>query len=139
MARNNTVHLVASGDIRPCRFVKISGANAGAEADANEETIGISGDSTKGPPGISGSSTNHAESTDPIELYGLGDECKVEAGGSFSAGDKLKSDADGKAVVSATTGATMQNVSARALEASTGSGQLVRVVVERDTYYPALA
>lgn len=130
---------VAEGDIRPSRFVKIgSGDFSVLEADANEAVLGIAMEGTKTAP-IPSASANAAEDGDHLHVYGPGEECLLELGsGGITAGAYLKSDADGKGVAAATTGATQQNRGARALEGG-AEGDKVRVVVHIETNYPALA
>lgn len=131
---------VAGGDIRPARFVKVSTAadNAVLEADANEAIIGIATEATQDAP-IPGASANAAESGDPVKVYTIGSECLLEIGsGGVTAGAEIKSDADGKGVLAATTGTTVQNIGAVALEAAS-AGELARVVVVRYKTRPALA
>lgn len=134
---NTPPNLRASGEIRPCRFVKISGSNLGAEADANEEVIGITWQDGRYPPLNDLVTDNpHAITDDPIRLYGDGDICLLEAGGTWVAGERLKSDADGKGVAAATSGTTLQNVGAIALEAA-ASGEKRRVQVNIHGEMPA--
>lgn len=133
---NPSTTLLASGDIRPCRFVK---ANASAdfgctEADANEVVIGIVDQSTK-----AFDSSLHASAGLPAHVFIEGAECLLEVGsGGVTAGAFIKSDADGKGVLAATTGTTEQNHGAQALEAG-AEGALVRVRVHLASRYPALA
>lgn len=138
-------NLVANGNIRPFRFVKQDDSGTpesfmAKEADANEIVIGIAGEGTNYPP-LSDIVTTayHAQAGQPVKLNGQGEICFLEAGGSFAAGARLKSDADGKGVAIATTGTTIQHFGARALEASTGDGQIVRVQVLIGSERPALA
>lgn len=127
MARNQTPQLVANGNIPPSVFVKIDTSKNHAvlkNAAATTPSIGISGTSTKAPPGISGSSTNHAEQGDPCEVFSIGDICLLTLGGSVTRGDRLTSDANGAGVTAATT----NEYGAIALE-SGSSGELIRVQV----------
>jgi hypothetical protein len=92
--------MIAGGDIRTCRFVKISTAanHTLLEADAGEMPIGISTGAAKEAP-QDGSDTKAAESGDHVEWFGLGEVCLLELGsGGCTAGAILKSDADGKGV-----------------------------------------
>lgn len=135
---NTPPNLRATGTIRTCRFVKLSGDNTGAEADANEDAIGISYQSGKNPPLNDLVSSNpHAESGDPIQIYGEGDICLLEYGDTVTAGLDLKSDADGKGVPVATTGTTIQLARAKALEGGS-SGEKKRVQIIRNDIRPAL-
>jgi hypothetical protein len=130
---------IAAGTIRPSRFVKQSTAAdfAFLEADANEAIIGVSHESTQDAP-IPGASANAAEDGDALAVYPIGVVCLLELGGTVARGDELKSDADGKGVVRATTGTTVQNIGALALESGV-SGELIKVLVFRSSVRPALA
>lgn len=137
---NTAPHFKASGTIRPARFVKISGSNTCAESDANEKVIGVSMLGTNQPP-LEDLVTNAyaAESGDSLEIHGDGDICYLELGsGGATAGQDLKSDADGKGVAAATTGTTIQQIGATALETAS-AGELCRVQVYRATILPAVA
>lgn len=138
---NTPPRLVAGGDIYPCRFVKqsTSADNTGLQATANDRIIGISYDSGKYPP-LSDLVTDnpHAESGDPIGLYGDGDDsCLLELGGTVAAGGRIKSDANGKGVAIATSGTTIQQSGAVALEEG-DSGEKIRVHVQVSSERPAL-
>lgn len=124
---NTPPNLRASGTIRPSRFVKISGVHTGAEADANEDAIGISYQDGKYPPlNDLVTTNNHAENGDPIRLYGEGDICLLTLGGSVTAGNQIKSDADGQGVAASSAG---DKVRAVALESgSSGEKRLVQIV-----------
>lgn len=131
---------IAGGTIRPARFVKVSTAadNTVLEADANEEVVGIATEATQDAP-IPGASANAAETGDPLKVYSIGSECLLYIGsGGVTAGANIKSDADGKGVLAATTGTTVQNIGAVALEAAS-ENELARVLVVRYKDRPALA
>ena len=141
MGRNNTPQLVATGNIRPCRFVKMDTGedNSGAEADANEVTLGISEEGTEAAPIPSQTTQYHASDGTPIGLYSAGDICLLKAGsGGWTRGDRLKSDADGQGVTIASSGTTVQNIGAIGLE-SAAEGAFGRVQVRHESYRPALA
>ena len=129
-----TPGLRAGGTIRPYRFVKVESSedNSALECDANEEAIGVTDGSNK-----EFDRANHAEDGDQIRLQ-PGEVVRAEAGGTFNAGDNLKTDADGKAVVAATTGTTNQNVVAVALEDG-AVGKIVSVRREPKVIRPAIA
>lgn len=93
---------VASADIRPSRFVKISGNNTVAECVANDQAIGISDESTELAP-IPGAAVLAASSGNACRVYGLGEQCEVIAGGTVTAGQYLKPDANGLAVACSAT------------------------------------
>lgn len=128
--QNVSPQLIAGGDIRPSRFVKVSGVadNTALEADANEVIIGISQAGTRDAPGLTGTSANAAVAGDPVQIFGLGDVCLLTIGsGGCTSGDRLKSDADGKGIPIAGTGGN-QNVGAIALE-TCGENELCRVQI----------
>lgn len=121
----------ASENIRPCRCVTISGDHTVAEGDANERCIGITYQDEKFAPLNDLVSTNyHAQSGDTVRMYGLGDVCLLQYGGTITAGDYLKSDADGQGVTIASSGTTPQYVIAQALEGgSSGDRRLVQILI----------
>lgn len=123
--------LQASADILPFRFVKMTGAKTCATAGANERIIGVSGPGTRYAP-LSDlvTTNNHANTGEPVQVRGDTDICLVTAGASFSAGVALKSDATGRAVAIATSGAATQNVGAIALEAATAANELIQVQIQ---------
>jgi len=137
---NTPPRLVAGGDVYPCRFVKMSTAadDRGLQATANDAPIGISYDGGKHAP-LSDLVTDnpHAEAGDPIGLYGEGDQCLLELGGTVVRGGRLKSDANGKGVAVATTGTTIQQYGAIALESGV-SGEKARVFILLGSERPAL-
>lgn len=132
--------LIAGGDIRPARFIKLSTAadHTALEADANERIFGVAVDAFQDAP-MPGGDTDAAESGDAFRYYGVDDTCTVTVGsGGVTAGALLKSDADGKAVLAATTGTTTQWIAGEALEAAS-ENELARIVVRSYPYRPALA
>lgn len=137
---NTPPRLAAGGTIYPCRFVKMSTAadDRGLQATANDAPIGISYDSGKYAPLSDLVSDNpHAVAGDSIGLYGDGDQCLLELGGSVTRGGRIKSDADGKGVAVATTGTTIQQYGAIALESGSTS-EKIRVFVLLGSERPAL-
>jgi len=130
--------VVSGGTIRTSRFVKLSTAadNTILECDANEQCIGVSTEAAQDAP-IPGASTDAAAAGDQCAMHPIGSVCLVQAGDAITRGDKLKSDADGKAVPAATTGTTVQWVNGRALE-SASADELVKIVVESYPFRPAL-
>lgn len=136
---NTPPNLLASGTIRPCRFVKISGAFQCAEADANEDVIGVSMEGTNTAP-LSDlvTSDNAAVSGDSLRIFGNGDTCLLQIGDTVTYGQRLKSDADGKGVPVATTGTTIQYYGARALQSGSAS-EKIWVQIEIGVIRPALA
>lgn len=134
--------LVANGNIRPFRFVKIDttagNSHFGLEADANDKLIGVCGGETNQPPLSDLVSTNyHAQAGQHIKLHPDGEETLLQLGGTVVQGDRLKSDNDGQGVVIATTGTTIQHYGAIALEAG-DSGERIRVQVLIGSERPAL-
>lgn len=124
---------VASGNISPARFVKISGEFSVAQSGAGEEIIGVAQEGSLAPPGIAealgGSQTYYAATSGKtLKVFGLGDVCVVTAGtGGCTAGSKVKSDADGKAVNVGTASGTF-NVGGIALQTvSAGEKCLIQV------------
>jgi hypothetical protein len=71
-------------------------------------------------------------------VAGLGSMCYVEAGATVTAGQYLKSDSQGRAVPVATSGTTVQNYGAIALQGGS-SGEKIRVLVIIGKVRPALA
>jgi len=138
---NTPPRLVAGGTIYPCRFVKFSTAadDRGLQATANDKLIGISYPNGKYSP-LSDLVTDnpHAAAADPIQLLGDGEQGLLELGDTVTRGDKLKSDADGKGESVATSGTTLQQYGAIALESGV-SGDKIRVFVLLGSERPAVA
>lgn len=128
---NTPPNLIARGTIRPCRFVTLDASNdfSVVESDANSQIIGISQEGSNYPPLNDLNLTDvAADSGDPIQIYGDGDTCLLQIGGNVTRGNRLKSDADGQGVAIASTGTTIQQIGAVALQSGT-SGQKIRVQV----------
>ena len=128
-------NLVANGDIRPYRAVAPTGSadNACGEANANNICFGIVGGDTK-----AFDSANHAESGDQVSLQ-PGNVVLIELGsGGATRGNSLKTDADGKGVEVAGSGATNQNHIGIALE-SGAAGAIVRMYWQPLVIRPALS
>ena len=123
---------VANGEIFPARFVKISAATvngttysadfAVVQCGVGDDIIGVSQEGSLAPPGIAealvGGTQTYPAATlgKTLKIFGLGDVCVVTAGtGGCTAGSKVKSDADGKAVNVGTTAGTF-NVGGIALQ-----------------------
>ena len=131
---------ISGGTIRTARFVKQSTAadQTFLEADANEQAVGISDVAPKAAPIDGANATDIAASGDQFMYHPEGNVCLLEIGsGGVTRGAQIKSDADGKGVLAATTGATMQWVGAMALETD-AEGELARVLVKVFPIYPAL-
>ena len=135
-------HLLANGDIRPARFVKLTYGDGGVakafEADANESPIGISQEGTNTAPIPGVTSDKAAEQGQGLQLHVEGEECLLELGGTVAVGNFVKSDADGKGVAAATTGTDVQYVGATALESGV-AGNKIRVKVQLMSHRPAIS
>lgn len=134
-----TIPFEAGGSIAPSIFVKVSTAAdfKVLAAGANDAVIGISSAAAHDAP-LSGASTTAAESGDSLEVHPIGSVALLQAGsGGWTRGDELKSDSSGYGVTRATTGTTVQNVGAIALE-SASEGEFGRVLVIRTSIRPAL-
>lgn len=135
MARNVVPNYLAAGDINPSRFVTaaISLDFAVTQSLATEYAIGVSQAASRLPQmgqfGASGVSTLAAPSGSPIDVYGAGEECSLELGGTVLAGDFLKPTTGGKGIT-ATVGT--DKIGAQALQAGV-SGDIIRVVVHKDS------
>lgn len=135
---------VANGTIRRARFVKVdpSDNNSVLEADANERVIGISqlAGRTAPIPSVTADPPEAAQSGEFLTVHNQGESgVLLELGtGGATAGGLLKSDADGKGVAIATTGTTIQQIGARALETAS-AGELCKVEIVIFSERPALA
>ena len=120
-------HLVASGNILPSRFVKISGNFQAAQAGAGERSCGISqvGTNVAPIPGIP--SQYAAESGQSLDIHGLGSICSLTLGGTVVANDLLKADANGAGVTAAAT----DEVGAVALQGGATGEQITVQVINR--------
>lgn len=141
MDRDFDFTLVATGNISPCRIVKLatSADGAGTAAGANERAIGISGTGTRGAPGTPADDGFLAISGESVPVFGPGRKCLLELGGTVVRGDYIKAGAAGVGITSATTGATMQNVIAVALQSGVSGDKVLVVVLPPTPYYPALS
>jgi hypothetical protein len=125
---NTSPHLIAGGDIYPCRFVKLSSVSdhTGLQATANDSVIGVSQEGSNYPPLNDLVATHKAATTgQTFRLFGDGDTCLIEAGEAFDRGTRLKADANGRGVAILTTGTTLQNIGAVALQSAAASGEKV--------------
>lgn len=140
MDRDFDFNLNATGNVSPCRFVKLDTSADGscAAAGANEATIGISGDGSRIAPGTPGDDGFIAVAGETVGAFGPGRKCLLELGGTVTRGDRLRSGSGGVGVAAATTGTTLQEVGARALQSGV-SGQRILVLVEQYPYRPALS
>lgn len=95
---------VAAGTIRPSRFVKLDVTADGKvlEADAGEPIYGISQKGTRNVPYSTLDDGNAAIAGENVHIFGPGEKCSLQLGGTVAVGDRLKSDADGKGVATTT-------------------------------------
>ncbi|QDU97528.1 hypothetical protein [Lignipirellula cremea] len=130
---------VAKGDIVPMRFVKVHSADFSVvQATANAAVRGVSQEGSRTAPTPDVSTLLAASSGETLLVYGETEDCLLEIADDVSPGDKLKSDANGKGVPIATTGTTLQQIGAVALEGG-ASGDRIRVQVSLGSERPALA
>lgn len=127
----------ASADIRTSRFVKVSGEFTIAECDANEDIFGISQQGTNEAP-IPGVTSDLAASTgQSCRVHKPGERCFIRSGDAITAGNRLKSDNDGRGVPIATSGTTPQRYGAKALQDAAAADELVEVEVVLGVESPA--
>lgn len=121
-------HFIAGGDIRPGRIVTTTNsAFSVVEAGATSNPIGVSVLPTNLPSIVGVTSpTLAASSGEPVPVIILG-EALVEAGGAITAGQFVKSDAQGRAV--AASGAGNHFCVGYALEAASAAGDFIRIMV----------
>lgn len=134
------LQLVARGAIAPFRFVKLdtSTENGCLQATDNSDIIGVAQGGTNKPE-VSGlvSAQYAAEAGQPLRVSGVGSIAMLEVGGTVTPGQYLKSDSQGRGVPVATTGTTIQNYGAIALQGGS-SGSIIRVQVIIGKVRPAL-
>jgi hypothetical protein len=116
----------SSGNINPSRFVVISGDNTVAQAGAGARTIGICQEGQKKPPLPGETNVYAAEQYDPIEVFGIGQEVLLELGGTVTANDPIKPDANGKGVQASGT-----DLYGAVAKTGGASGEKIMVIVER--------
>jgi len=135
------LQLTARGNIAPFRFVRVdtSSENGCVQAGDNTDIIGIAQGGTNKPE-VAGliSAQYAAENGQPVRVAGVGAVTLLEVGGNVTAGQYLKSDANGKGVPVATTGTVIQNYGAMALQ-SGSAGSIIRVMVIIGKVRPALS
>lgn len=126
MSETRSAGGIAEGVIRPARFVKI-GTDEGAllECDAGERPIGISFRGTRRSQ-LLYTGDDLAQSGEPLSYYTAGARCWLEVVATVAAGDRLKSDADGKGTP-ATADAEIYGATALA---DGVAGELIPVVVD---------
>jgi hypothetical protein len=101
-----TLTQLLSGTVTARRFVKVTGAQAGA----GENTLGVA---------RTGGSSGERIAVDVLGT------AVVEAGAAVTAGDTIKADSNGKAITWATSGAKV----ALALQTAAGDGSLIEVLL----------
>jgi hypothetical protein len=137
--RNAAPNFIAGGDIYPSRFVMASTAadNTALGCTAGFAPIGISQVGSKvpitNPQGQLGGSSSvspdkAAESGDQIQIFGLGDICWLECGGTVTRGDLLEAAGTTTNIGRGITSNVYRNYGAEALESGT-VGQLIRVQI----------
>jgi hypothetical protein len=111
--------LTASGTIAPNRFVKISGPFQGAQCAAiTDFPIGVTDQSTR----AFDNTTEHAVSGDEISLQ-PSRLVQVVCGAAVTAGNRVGSDASGRAIVAVTT----SPIFGTALTTSAAAGEVIWV------------
>lgn len=110
------INAIAGGTIRPNRMVAVDPTddNQVVECEAGQACHGVCGGNN-----LDFTSDNHATDGDQVSIQ-VGNIVYVQTGAAVTAGDPLKSDADGKAI----TGGGNSNLVA--LEDSSGDGQIIR-------------
>jgi len=130
----------ASGTIAPMKWVNISGVRTVAQVDSAtaDMPFGLSQEGQKLTPGVTGSDTDvAAASGDQVQVIGPGNVGLSKAGGTITAGDIVKPDANGDSVATGSTAATKYLNGGFALE-SAASGEYFEVYVfPHTTTFPA--
>lgn len=129
--QGNQRSFMAAGTIGPSLFVslvKVAGVNQAevSVSPANDVAYGVSHEGTREAP-IPGVVPATALDGEPCLVYGLGDPCEVYAAEIVTAGNYLKPDVNGRAVI-ATEG---EQYSAVAVSTTTAPNQKVKVTVMR--------
>lgn len=134
---------LANGNINPSVAVKIdSSANQGfmvIQATSNSDhVVGISQVGTYQPPGVTGSDGFAAHQFQPLQVFGIGEECLwlVDSGAGVTEGDYLTvaGASGGAKTVAFTAGAAHVTIVAIALETANAS-EYVRVLVLLQVVY----
>ena len=124
-------NFIASGNIKPSRFVKITGDMTVAVCGSADVCFGVSQEGANSAPISDLGVTEYAASDGQnLRVFGPGEVCNIVAGAAVAAGAELRPDADGRGVAMA--GAGNETVGAIALEAAGGAGQKIRCFVYRD-------
>lgn len=124
---------VANGDISTARFVKlISGTKYRvAQAAANEQVVGVSTQNQRASTiiGTLAATTLAASAGESLDIELMGSLAWVEVGSACVEGDWVKSDANGRAVPIATSGATKQMVGGLVLIGAANANELALIQV----------
>ena len=125
---------VANGDINPRRFVMMAADFRVAQATANAAIIGVSQNFSRlyNDPLC-------AKAGENCPTYGLGDVCEIVAGAAIAVGDRLKSDANGKAIKADAAALTLQNLGGVALQAASAADEVIRIQIINATYNNGIA
>jgi len=129
---------IAGGDIFPARFVRITGEFTVQQCSNKDQSIiGVSQEGTFSPPNLAtllgGTESKLAASIvngtgQSLKVFGLGDVCMITTGtGGATAGTKVKTDGDGKAINIGTV-AGVYNVGGTALN-TVNAGEKVLIQV----------
>lgn len=119
---------IADATIGTCRFVKMTAGKTGrvTQCGAGDKIFGISQMGIRRDLYID-SNGNAANANEPIGVFDDTDETLLELGGTVSAGDRLKSDANGKGVA---TNTNLDEYGATAIWSGV-AGDQIRVKVGR--------
>lgn len=102
------LQVVAGGNIRPSRIVKISTAADNTVLEGTSATtrnIGVAQQGTRNPPGLASDDGFAAIAGENIGVYGPGSGMvPVQLGGTVAAGDALTADSNGLAIATTTEG-----------------------------------
>ncbi len=124
---------VANGDINCARFVKlISGTkNRVVEADANDQVFGASTQNQRAATitGLLTATTLAAIAGESLDIETMGALAWVQVGSAVVEGEWVKSDADGKAVPIATSGATKQMVAGLCVQGAANANELALIQI----------
>lgn len=122
------VATIAGGDITEKRFVKLNGTdNTVVQAGAGEHVFGVAGQGTRNAPYSTLNDGFIAISGEPVKVFGTGEICPLVVGAAVNAGDRLKSDANGKGIPVA---AALDEFGAVALQDGGADGVEILVRVE---------
>lgn len=139
---NVVPQMKAGGNISPCRFVSISGdftviqSTAGSNS-RGDAVLGVSQQGTRDAP-ISGASAYAGIDGDAMQIHGDGDICLLTAATTTTAGDLLKSDANGKGTPIASSGVYNDNIGAVALQGGSADELILVQICTFRHYRPAL-